>query len=573
MKKIKNLLILMLAFLTVSCIEKEPEYQDFPSKDVDFTFAVSGDEYQRDFYYVSTLQFTNVSSKQGSVTWDFGDGTTSTEENPTHKYAEAGLYKVTLSIDGVGKCTYPILIMDIAPVMSISSQSEDVLVIKEVSVDLSVDLPNPDNLICQFTWILPEGTMDAEGNPLPEKMTFESNPDGTIPTPGSLTFTNVGSQKIEIQTYFDINGENRRLNDSYVNVQVGFTQEVPTLYYANYGGNLKAYKIIPSEILPEGVKNLPFDLGVSTGNTPQCLVFATVTTNDVEEDFVYILDCGKNYVYQNDTNGTMGDGKITVASADGTYSNVVITNVGGHAFSDPFQGFAKDGLLYYTDRNTGISTVELGARGLVEKRINSSNDEYFVTNNTTGYYNDGITFGAVNTGIYIDKNDVFYWPKSYSGKGIYRFTRSDILTKSDSEGGNAPHDILLPGVTPKAFILDETRKHMYVWQTSGVNPAAGFTQYPIVGLNETLDVAKYTKAIKMSALPVYNSVDEGLYVTQFALDETNGNVYFGFTSNDDANYQTGIHYYDYATGTIKSFENNTEKVLGICINPRKTKLF
>ena len=50
MKNIKNLLILMLAVFAVSCVEKEPDYQNFPTKDVDFTFAVTGNEYQRDFY-------------------------------------------------------------------------------------------------------------------------------------------------------------------------------------------------------------------------------------------------------------------------------------------------------------------------------------------------------------------------------------------------------------------------------------------------------------------------------------------------------------------------------------------
>jgi PKD repeat protein len=30
--------------------------------------------------------------------WDFGDGTTSTEKNPTHSYAEAGSHSVTLTL-------------------------------------------------------------------------------------------------------------------------------------------------------------------------------------------------------------------------------------------------------------------------------------------------------------------------------------------------------------------------------------------------------------------------------------------------------------------------------------------
>jgi len=41
----------------------------------------------------------------GKVTawlWDFGDGKTSTEQNPIHKYAENGTYTITLKVTGPG---------------------------------------------------------------------------------------------------------------------------------------------------------------------------------------------------------------------------------------------------------------------------------------------------------------------------------------------------------------------------------------------------------------------------------------------------------------------------------------
>ena len=40
---------------------------------VDFTYAVDGDEYQYDFYVVSTIKFNNTSSASGNFTWDFGE--------------------------------------------------------------------------------------------------------------------------------------------------------------------------------------------------------------------------------------------------------------------------------------------------------------------------------------------------------------------------------------------------------------------------------------------------------------------------------------------------------------------
>jgi hypothetical protein len=57
--------------------------------------------------YLSVL-FNNTSTGVGSTySWDFGDGNTSTEENPTHVYSSLGLYVVTLTVtNGCGTDIY-----------------------------------------------------------------------------------------------------------------------------------------------------------------------------------------------------------------------------------------------------------------------------------------------------------------------------------------------------------------------------------------------------------------------------------------------------------------------------------
>jgi len=45
-----------------------------------------------------TVSFTNTSTGGGTYLWDFGDGNTSTDENPVHTYASSGPYTVTLTL-------------------------------------------------------------------------------------------------------------------------------------------------------------------------------------------------------------------------------------------------------------------------------------------------------------------------------------------------------------------------------------------------------------------------------------------------------------------------------------------
>ena len=565
----------LVALLAVSCVDKTPDYDNFPTRDVDFTYRVDDDRYGLDFYVVSTVEFTNTSSKSGAVSWDFGDGTSSTDMNPSHKYAKAGVYQVTLTVDGVGSRTYPLLIYDIAPVLSVVEQSATPVVINDVDVKLDIELPNPENLTCKYMWTFPEGTRDAEGNLI---STFEgySHADGTIDNPGKLTFSNIGSQKITLQTWFDINGENRRLEDSYVNVQVGSSIPAPTLYYATQGGNIKAVKLVDLSQLPVGTKNLPFDMGVSSGNMPTTLVFATektVTESDViEQDNVYILDCGKQYYYINDEAGNLGDGKITVMSADGQTTNVMVTNVGGPAFNDPFQGCTDGTTLYYTDRNTGIRTLPLTARGETEQTNYTSTAGYFVINNQLSYYGQGIAYGAIHTGLYLDRTGMFWWGKNYSGNGIYRFRPSDI--GKTGTGVPIPHPIVLETTQPRGFTLDEDLGYLYVWMTKGTTPGVGFTQYAIPAENATVTYDKYIHFITMEADPINTTDAEGVYTTQMAVDAQTHYVYFGFrAATTEKTYTTGLYYFNPDDGKVYNFNGNKDKILGVCINPRLTNLF
>lgn len=67
-------------------------------------------------YHPFIVSFTNTSMDADSYSWDFGDGTTSREEHPTHAYDNKGVYKVTLKAFRNGKSdTYSCNVTVIAP--------------------------------------------------------------------------------------------------------------------------------------------------------------------------------------------------------------------------------------------------------------------------------------------------------------------------------------------------------------------------------------------------------------------------------------------------------------------------
>ena len=77
------------------------------------TWGWGNDCYAAFYYYqsdlsVPTVAFTDDSYASGAVTswaWDFGDGNTSTDQNPVHTYAADGDYIVSLTINTQNSCT------------------------------------------------------------------------------------------------------------------------------------------------------------------------------------------------------------------------------------------------------------------------------------------------------------------------------------------------------------------------------------------------------------------------------------------------------------------------------------
>lgn len=68
----------------------------------------------------AVVNFTHTSQNIDTVMWDFGDGTTSTEENPTYIYTEPGTYRVTLKVQ---KCNLTHTTEQVITISTLSNHS------------------------------------------------------------------------------------------------------------------------------------------------------------------------------------------------------------------------------------------------------------------------------------------------------------------------------------------------------------------------------------------------------------------------------------------------------------------
>ncbi|MBW7989062.1 MAG: PKD domain-containing protein, partial [Planctomycetes bacterium] len=157
------------------------------------------------------VQFTDISTGQVlSRLWDFGDGTTSSEQNPNHTYQNIGFYTVSLTLVGPGgsdtetKKDY-IQVTHPAPVANFTA------------IPRNGDGP----LVVQFTdtsagnissrlWDFGDGTTSTEQNPI-HTYTFKDAGDFTV----SLSVTGLGGTDTETKTnYIHLNASPMHVNIS-----------------------------------------------------------------------------------------------------------------------------------------------------------------------------------------------------------------------------------------------------------------------------------------------------------------------------------------------------------------------
>ena len=588
----------LVPMCVASCVDNIPEEEVFPKDAVSFEYYIdpqNDSKYYLDFYVGSKITFVNTSPTEGTASWNFGDGSpVENGDTIVHVFEKADTYSVKLSIGTLSK-THVLMIAPIKPILTlVYPDSTDLCEVRKTLVGFELELPNPQKKAATFTWIFPKNTQNASAEPV-DTLTFTTSfvgADTIIPVPEAVKMWNVGSQEVKLNVTLG----GAMLDPVVKNVQVGYNQEVPTLYYAVQGGRIMAYKLTGPE-KPTDMDIAPFDLGVTSGQHPFTLLF--------KDSLLYVLDAGKQFYFVDDVNGVLGDGKISVIAKDGSKVQTMISNIGQAAFDDPFYGcILDDGNLYYANRNTGIIKVSLKDR---DKMYSATEFPYYIEHNKLGYYNNGWSYGAIGGSI-AKINGTWYWAKFYNGNGIYRFKDKDRLPDAIQQGdaSNKPNSgILLEGTQSKSFvyasksdvlclhIMDVGYNGLYAATIKEIEAVGGdkvaLLDYEIKysgthvidGEKKILKDLSFCSNTTGNLAAVEGTGSESVGICQLAYDQNSNCVYFAYRNNSKDNKDkdggekyppTGIYCYTVATRTTTCLLEGVS-AYGIVVNNAKSKLF
>lgn len=137
--------------------------------------------------YMNRAQFTNLSSENAKTfEWNFGDGTTSTERDPMHSYAEAGTYTVRLTARGIVKTVTAEQQIIINPANTWSASGDYRL---DPTVNSARAFKSMHEMFELLSQCKPEGTINVKTG---GKEAFEAN----LQTADSLTLLSTLTEKL-----------------------------------------------------------------------------------------------------------------------------------------------------------------------------------------------------------------------------------------------------------------------------------------------------------------------------------------------------------------------------------------
>jgi len=348
-----------------------------------------------------TVTFTDAS--MGDITdrtWDFGDGTTSTEVSPVYIYNTAGTYTVTLTVNGPGgtNSAQSTITVTAAPVAPTAVFTPDVT---DGTAPLTVTFTDASmGDIIDRVWDFGDGTTSAEVSPVHEytvagsyTVTLTANgPGGTNSAQSTITVTAAPVAPIAVFTpdvtegtapltvtftdasTGDITDRVWDFGDGTTSIEVSPAHEYTvagsytvTLTVNGPGGTSNAQSMITVNAAPVAPTAV-FTPDVADGTAPLTVTFTDASTGDITDRLWDFGDGGTSTevspVYIYNTAGTYTV-TLTVNGPGGTSNaqSMITVNAAPVAPTAVFTPDVTDGtaplMVTFTDTSTGDITDRL----------------------------------------------------------------------------------------------------------------------------------------------------------------------------------------------------------------------
>ncbi len=285
----------------------------------------------------AVVNFTNLSTGGGDYSWTFGDGTSSSSQNPSHTFQETGIFTVSLTATnecGTASFTQDVLILDIPPTANFNvSTSAGCTPLTVQFTDISAGSPDT------WAWQFPGGT--------PATST-EQNP--------SVTYTQAGTFSVQL-TVSNGAGQSQVTQSQFIEVGVGPV----ALFEADVNGNIVTLSNNSTD-----ATNFEWSFGDGTTSTEASPVHTYTAPGDYEITLTATNACGfaaftQTVSIQVSSTVDLDETSYTLTAAPNPFSGQVLVQY------ELRKNFSQANLLVFNVLGKQVSNVNIGAaRGTVQ---------------------------------------------------------------------------------------------------------------------------------------------------------------------------------------------------------------
>ncbi len=507
-----------------------------------------------------TASFTNNSSNATTYSWNFGDGNSSTQQNPTHTYGQDGTYTVTLTATGpCGTNTASQTVTIITPPLAAFTASPTSGCGPLTVQFTNASSPNATN----FDWSFPGGTPGSS---------TQQNPTVVYSTPGTYSVTLVASNSA---------GGNTVTQTNYITVNPGPTAGFSsttnglTATFTNNSANANTYNWSFGDGNSSSENNPVHTYGQDGVYTVTLTATGTCGTSTSTQTVTIVTVPSAGFT----ASPTSGCGPLTVQFTNASSANAV-SFLWAFPGGTPDTSTAENPVVTYNTPGTYSVTLTVsnaaGSNSATQTNfitVNADPSAGFTssvngatasfTNNSANANSYAWDFGDGNSST--ENNPVH----TYSADGTYTvtltatnpcgtstFTQTVTIATPPTAGFSATPTADCGPLTVQFTSVSSANSTDFFWEFPGGTPTTSTAQNPVVVYNTP---GTYSVTLTVSNAQGSNSATQTNYITVFEdaaasfTSTTNGaSVQFTNTSSNATTYL-----WDFGDGNSSTTENPT----------------